>query len=75
MRYNENKNLSLEELNMSTIKQVAIDAITKMPDSVKIDEIMYKLYVIDKINKGEKDIQEGNFLETNHLRKEIDQRW
>ena len=60
---------------MSTIKQVAIDAITKMPDSVKIDEIMYKLYVIDKINKGEKDIQEGNFLETNHLRKEIDQRW
>jgi len=44
-----------------------------MPDSVKIDEIMYKLYVIDKINKGEKDIQEGNFLETNQLRKEIEQ--
>lgn len=60
---------------MSTIKQTAIDAITKMPDSVKIDEIMYKLYVIDKINKGEKDIREGNFLETNHLRKEIDQQW
>ena len=58
---------------MSTIKQTAIDAITKMPDSVKIDEIMYKLYVIDKINKGEKDIQEGNFLETNQLRKEIEQ--
>jgi hypothetical protein len=73
MRYNKDKNLSLEGLNMSTIKQTAIDAITKMPDSVKIDEIMYKLYVIDKINKGEKDIQEGNFLETNQLRKEIEQ--
>jgi len=60
---------------MSTIKQTAIDAITKMPDSVKMDEIMYKLYVIDKINKGEKDIREGNFLETNQLRKEIEQQW
>jgi len=60
---------------MSTIKQTAIDAITKMPDSAKIDEIMYKLYVIDKINKGEKDIREGNFLETNQLRKEIEQQW
>lgn len=58
---------------MSTLKQTVIDAIAKMPDSVKIDEIMYKLYVIDKINKGEKDIQEGNFLNTNQLRKEIEQ--
>lgn len=58
---------------MSTLKQTAIDAISKMPDTVKIDEIMYKLYVIDKINKGEKDIKEGNFVDVSQLRKEIEQ--
>jgi predicted transcriptional regulator len=58
---------------MSTLKQTAIDAISKMPDNAKIDEIMYKLYVIDKINKGEKDIKEGNFVDSNQLRKEIEQ--
>ena len=58
---------------MSTLKQTAIDAISKMPDTAKIDEIMYKLYVIDKINKGEKDINEDNFVDVNQLRKEIEQ--
>lgn len=58
---------------MSTLKQTAIDAISKMPDTAKIDEIMYKLYVIDKINKGEKDIKEGNFVDVRQLRKEMEQ--
>ena len=58
---------------MSTLKQTAIDAISKMPDTAKIDEIMYKLYVIDKINKGEKDIKDGNYVDVSQLRKEIEQ--
>ena len=58
---------------MSTLKQTAIDAISKMPDTVKIDEIMYKLYVIDKINKGDKDIKEGKFVDISRLREEIEQ--
>ncbi len=55
-----------------TLKQTAIDAISKMPDTAKIDEIMYKLNVIDKINKGEKDIKYGNYIDVNQLRKEIE---
>jgi len=58
---------------MSTLKQTAIDAILKMPDTVKIDEIMYKLYVIDKINKGDKDIKGGRFIDISQLREEIEQ--
>lgn len=58
---------------MSTLKQAAIDAISKMPDTAKIDEIMYRLYVIAKISKGELDIKEGNFVDIDQLRKEIEQ--
>jgi hypothetical protein len=57
---------------MSTLKQIAIDAISKMSDTVKIDEIMYKLYVIDKINKGDRDIKEGKFVDISQLREEIE---
>lgn len=58
---------------MQSAKQTAIDAISKLPDSAKMDEIMYKLYVIDKIQKGEKDIERGNFIEVKQLKKEIQQ--
>jgi hypothetical protein len=63
----------MEEKIMDTLKQTAIDVILKMPDTVKIDEIMYKLYVIDKIIKGDKDIEKGHFVDAVQLRKEIEQ--
>ena len=35
--------------NMESLKQEALNVISKMPDTADIDEIMYRLYVIDKI--------------------------
>ena len=58
---------------MGSIKQTAVDAILKMPDAVKLDDIMYKLYLIDKVIKGENDINKGRLTEVNQLRKEIEQ--
>jgi hypothetical protein len=58
---------------MGSIKQTAVDAILKMPDTVKLDDIMYKLYLIDKVIKGENDINKGRLTEVNQLRKEIEQ--
>lgn len=58
---------------MDSLKQTVIDAISKMPETVKVDEIMYKLYLIDKVMKGEKDISEGRFVDVDRLRKEIEQ--
>jgi len=37
---------------METLKQEAIKAISKLPESVNIDDIMYELYVVDKVKKG-----------------------
>ena len=39
---------------MISIKQEAIKFILDLPEAVIIDDIMYKLYVIDKIRKGNK---------------------
>lgn len=38
---------------MQTIKQEALNAISRLPDSVNLDDIMYRLFVLDKIKKGQ----------------------
>ena len=57
---------------METLKQDALNAISKMPDSADIDEIMYRLYVIDKVRKGKEAIERGETLTIEDLRKEIE---
>ena len=36
---------------MQSLKQEAIDAISKLPENADIEDIMYRLYVIDKVKK------------------------
>ena len=57
---------------MNTIKKEAIDIITKLPDDASIEDIMYKLYALDKVKKGQEDIKNGNFVTIDELRKEIE---
>lgn len=57
---------------METLKQEAINAISKMPDSADIDEIMYRLYVIDKVRKGRDAIERGETVAIEELKKEIE---
>ncbi|QUH28757.1 hypothetical protein [Vallitalea guaymasensis] len=57
---------------MNTIKKEVINIITKLPDDVSIDDIMYKLYVLDKVKKGQEDIKNGNFITNDELREEIE---
>jgi len=60
------------KIHMETLKQDALNAISKMPDSADIDEIMYRLYVIDKVRKGKEAIERGETLTIEDLRKEIE---
>ena len=55
---------------METLKQKAIKVISELPEDVDMEEIMYKLYVIDKVRKGEKAIEEGKKISIEELQKE-----
>ncbi len=57
---------------MENLKQEAINAISKMPDSADIDEIMYRLYVIDKVRKGRKAVEQGDTISIEELKREIE---
>jgi hypothetical protein len=56
---------------MENLKQEAINAISKMPDSADIEEIMYRLYVIDKVRKGRDAVEQGDTKSIKELKKEI----
>jgi hypothetical protein len=54
-----------------SLKQQAIKVISALPENVDIEEIMYKLYVIDKVKKGESAVREGKTISSEELKKEI----
>ena len=56
---------------MGSLKQEALNAISKMPDTVNIDDIMYRLYVIDKVRKGREAVWQGNVLSVEELKEEM----
>jgi predicted transcriptional regulator len=56
---------------MQTNKQEAISAINSLPDSATIDDIMYRLFVIDKIKKGLDAIDRGESITLDELQKEV----
>ncbi len=56
---------------MENLREEAISAISKLPESADIDEIMYRLYVIDKTKKGQEAVQDGKTISVEHLKEEI----
>ena len=57
---------------MEALKKEAINVISKMPDTAEIDDIMYRLYVIDKVRKGREAVRQGNAVPVEELQKEIE---
>lgn len=58
---------------LQTAKQEAIEAIQKLPDNVDLDEIVYRLYVINKIHKGMQDVDADRVISQEDLIREIEQ--
>ena len=59
---------------METLKKEAIRVISKLPDTAKIDDIMYELYVIDKVKKGKEAAECGETISIEDLKREM-QTW
>lgn len=59
---------------METLKYDAINVISKLPESANIDDIMYELYVVDKVRKGKEAAERGETTSIEDLRREM-QAW
>jgi hypothetical protein len=53
-----------------TVKAEAIQAISQLPENTPLEDIMYRLYVLNKIHQGERDISEGRTISSEKLKRE-----
>lgn len=57
---------------MQAAKQDALDIINQVPEHADMEEIMYRLYVLDKVRKGQEAIEYGDTLTSDELKQDID---
>ena len=57
---------------MQAAKQEALDTIGQLPEDADMDEIMYRLYVLDKIRKGQEAVDQNKTISSEELKREID---
>lgn len=57
---------------MLAAKQEALKTIDQLPNDADMDEIMYRLYVLDKIRKGQEAVEQEKTLTGEELKREID---
>ncbi|MDQ2075478.1 hypothetical protein [Marinimicrobium sp. ABcell2] len=57
---------------MQAAKQDALNTINQLPDNADMEEIMYRLYVLDKVRKGQEAVEQGKTLTSEQLQRDID---
>jgi predicted transcriptional regulator len=45
---------------MQAVKQAALNTIARLPEDANMEEIMYRLYVLENIRRGQEDAAQGN---------------
>lgn len=60
-------------MHEQTLKQEALKSLQRLPDNADIDEIMYQLYVIDKLRKSRDAIKQNEVISHEDLKREIEQ--
>lgn len=61
------------KMSAQTAKQEAMDTIQRLPESVDFEEIVYRLHVLNQIHQGLKNVEEGRFISSEELKREIEQ--
>ena len=59
---------------MPSVKDIVIDFIKNLPDNLTAEEIAYKIYIDERINKAQKQMKEGHYL-THEEAKERLKKW
>jgi len=60
-------------MQTQSLKQEALASLQHLPEDADIDEIMYRLYVIDKLRKSREAIKKGEIISHEELKREIEQ--
>ena len=57
---------------MQAAKQDALDMINQVSENADMEEIMYRLYVLDKVRKEQDAVERSDTLTSDELKRDID---
>jgi hypothetical protein len=63
-----------EGIIMQAVKQEALDTIARLPEDADMEEIMYRLYVLENIRRGQQDAIQGKTQSAEEVLRDI-QTW
>jgi len=61
------------DYNMQTVKQIVQDIADHLPEQATLEDVMYRLYVLDKIRKSQEAVERGEVISQEELQREISQ--
>lgn len=56
---------------MQTTKQDVSDLLNRLPDDCTLEDVQYHLYVLQKIERGLKDVEEGRVYTQEEVEKKM----
>jgi predicted transcriptional regulator len=56
---------------MQTTKQEVSDLLNRLPDDCTLEDVQYSLYVLQKIERGLKDVEEGRIYTQEEVEKKM----
>lgn len=56
---------------MQTTKQEISDLLNRLPDDCTLEDVQYHLYVLQKIERGLKDVEEGRIYTQEEVEKKM----
>jgi hypothetical protein len=59
-------------MRAQSAKQEAIRVIERLPDDVPLDQIVYQLYLLSKVQQGVRDVDVGRTVSSEDLAREIE---
>ncbi|MCX7110604.1 MAG: hypothetical protein NTX45_10850 [Proteobacteria bacterium] len=60
-------------MQLQTLRQEVMESLKHLPNNADIDEIMYRLYVVDKLRKSRDAIKKGLTVNHENLKRTIEQ--
>ena len=57
---------------MNTPKEEAIELVKALPEEASLEDIQYQLYVLQKVRRGLKDLEEGRVISQEEMKKRFE---
>jgi predicted transcriptional regulator len=57
------------------LKSKLEDLLKELPEKVDIEDVMYRIFLLEKIEAGEKDIEEGRTFTHREAMERLSRRW